>query len=250
MSGQPWYTRQQIESALIDGHWRYGGLIHQKAADALVAALRNEASDRATGHALFSRLFGEYAASLETHGAWAWALRNRFARGSFLDAYLDYSNKDVSDFYALVKKHEDGVVDLLRLPSAERVAEVAQVSQPMFSAEGFQEGLDARYKRLKLAADLYFGNDRILIDTYNKTKHGAPMVTMLSPENPRRFEFVVPDRRATGSDRYRLSAFTLTKKLTDNLTQNIESMTTSITELASLTRLIDMFGLLYEKNES
>jgi hypothetical protein len=241
------YTGQEIEAALIDGHWCYGGLIHQKTADVLLRALKTEASDTATGHALAARVFGEYAAALETHGAWAWALRNRFERGSFLDAYLDYTNKDVADFYKLVRSHEGDLSDLLRLPSPSRVQEVAVVQFPEWTEEEFAAGWAARYDRLEVAADLFFGYDGILIQTYNKTKHGAPMVRIVDPENPRRFEFVVTARGKTGGDRYDLVTFTLGPKLIGTLANNVKSMTTSITELASLTRMLVMLGLLYER---
>jgi hypothetical protein len=230
------FTRQQIEAALIDGHWRYGGLIHQKAAEALLAALGDVPSDRATGHALAARLFGEYAAALETHGAWAWALRNRFERESFVDAYLDYTNRDVSEFYAAVRDHNGALEDLLHLPSPERLAEVVRERFPEMLEEGVAEGYVARYDRLKMASELYFGHDRILIDTYNKTKHGAPMVQL--------------DRGKSGDDRYSLVTFLLDRKLMETLENNISSMTTSITELAGLTRLLEMTGLLYEREDA
>ncbi len=246
------YKRQQVEAALIDGHWRYGGLIHQKAAEALLAALKDEPSDPATGHALAARLFGEYAAALETHGAWAWALRNRFERESFIDAYLDYTNRDVSEFYAVVRDHTGDLVDLLNVPRPQRLDEIAQAKFPEMLSEGesFAEGFAARYERLKKASELYFGHDRVLIDTYNKTKHGAPMVQLIEPDNHRRFEFVVPNRSKSGDDRYSLATFLLDKTLIETLENNVSSMTMSITELAGLTRLLDMFGLLYEREDT
>jgi hypothetical protein len=244
---KPVFTRDEIEAALIDGHWRYGGLIHREAADVFATSLRTEPSTQATGHALLSRLFGEYAASLETHGAWAWAMRNRFRRGTFIDAYLDYMNRDVHAFYEFVRGHEGDVTDLLRLPPTDRIVEVAAATEMAFSADEFRAGLDARYARLKIAADLWFGHEGILIQAYNKTKHGAPMVRMTTPDDPRRFEFVVPDRQKQGDDRYRLVMFTLSRKTIDTLSNNVESMTASITELAGLTRLLSMVGLLYEQ---
>lgn len=246
MSDDKRYTGRELEAALIDGHWRYGGLIHQRTADVLLTALKTEPSDTATGHALAARVFGEYAAAVETHGAWAWALRNRFDRGSFLDAYLDYRNNDVTGFYALVRDHEGDLTDLLRLPTLKRVSEVAKVRFPEWSEEQFAAGWVARYERLKTAADLFFGHRGLLIQTYNKTKHGAPMVRVVEPENHRRFEFVLTAQDKTGDDRYELATFTLGPKLIAQLGNNVKSMTTSITELASLTNLLVMFGLLYE----
>ncbi len=245
--GKP-YTRREIEAALISVHGEYGALIHQKAADALLAALRSSPSDRATGHALFSRLFGEYAATLETHGAWAWSVRNRFDRGSFIDAYLDYKNHEITAFYELVQDHDGDLRDLLRLPSAERVSAAMRPRHPLVTPEDFEEGLAARYKRLKIAADLYFSDDRILIDTYNKTKHGAPMVRIVDPDDPRRFELIVPEQGKAGEERYQLTTFTVTKTSITTLEQNIASMTTSIQELAVLAKLLEMFGLFYERD--
>jgi hypothetical protein len=80
------FMKREIEAAFIDGHWRYGSSIHEKAAEALATSL-GEPADTPTGHALFSRLFGEYAASLETFAAWGWSLRGRVEPGSFLDNY-------------------------------------------------------------------------------------------------------------------------------------------------------------------
>jgi hypothetical protein len=160
---------------------------------------------------------------------------------------MTYTNRDVGNFYEFVRDHEADVTDLLRVPSTARVARAAQDREESFSAKDFQAGLDARYSRLKLAADLYFSFDRILIDVYNKTKHGAPMVRLTAADDPRRFEFIVLDREKVGDDRYRLALFTLDKKTIATLGQNVESMTTSITELAGLTRLLNYFGLLYEQ---
>ena len=112
-----------------------------------------------------------------------------------------------------------------------------------------REGFEARYIRLKVAAELYSKDRRILTVAYNKTKHGAPMVRLLNPENFRQFEFVVPDRNKSGDDRYQLAKFTVTKTMIETLEANIASMTTSIRELAGLTKLINMAGLLYERSD-
>jgi hypothetical protein len=91
------FSAREIETAFVADHWQYGSLVHQRAAEWLVGALAAE-REPAERHVLFSRLFGEFAGTLETYAAWAWSLRNRFEMGSFLDAYLGYSNRDVGEF--------------------------------------------------------------------------------------------------------------------------------------------------------
>src|SRR6266498_2023357 len=107
------FSGREIETAFVADHWQYGSLVHQRAAEWLVGALAAE-REPAERHVLFSRLFGEFAGTLETYAAWAWSLRNRFEMGSFLDAYLGYSNRDVGEFYSRVADHEADLSDLLR----------------------------------------------------------------------------------------------------------------------------------------
>jgi hypothetical protein len=75
------------------------------------------------------------------------------------------------------------------------------------------------------------------------------MVRVLDPEDFRQFEFVVADRSKKGDDRYQLAKFTVSKTMIDTLEANVASMTTSIRELAGLTKLINMAGLLYERSD-
>jgi hypothetical protein len=178
------FSARDVERALIDDHWQYGGLIHQSVAEWLVSALAAE-RDPVTRHVLFSRLFGEFAASLETYAAWAWALRSRFD-STFLDAYLNYSNRDVGDFYTYVRDHEADLSDLLRLPPADRIVEIAVGRGGDLPEQGYHDSLDAQYRRLKEAAGMYFQTDRVIVDAYNKTKHGAPMIRCSSQTIPRR----------------------------------------------------------------
>ncbi len=110
------FSGREIETAFVADHWRYGSLVHQRAAEWLVGALAAE-REPAERHVLFSRLFGEFAGTLETYAAWAWSLRNRFEKESFLDAYLSYTNADVGNFYKLVAEHGRDLSDLLGLPA-------------------------------------------------------------------------------------------------------------------------------------
>jgi hypothetical protein len=58
-------TPREIEKVFIDTHWNHGLLIHEKSAGALYAGL-GEPSEPETGHPIFARLYGEYAATAES----------------------------------------------------------------------------------------------------------------------------------------------------------------------------------------
>lgn len=241
-------STRDIECALIDGHWRYGSLIHLRTAEALVGVLAGEREADAR-HVLFSRLFGEYAASLETFAAWAWALRNRFDRGSFLDAYLSYRNADVGDFYTLVRAHEGDLSDLLRLPPADHITEMAMARNAELPEEGYRESLRALYHRLKEAAETYFQTDRVVVDAFNKTKHGAPMLHLFEPDDETKFEIVMRVRRPADDDPrpYRFSAFTVTPESIEIQRHNVEVMTDHIRDLAAVTKMLLDADALYDR---
>jgi hypothetical protein len=198
-------------------------------------------------HILFSRLFGEFAGTLETYAAWAWALRHRFEQGSFLDAYLGYSNQDIGNFYALVAGHDAGVSDLLRLPPVERIVEITMARNASLPAAGYRESLRAQYERLRVAADMYFQNDRVIIDAYNKTKHGTPMVRLFEPDNPQRFEMVLrnPARAQPGEPPYRFASFAVDAESIDRQRNNVKMMTESIADLAGVTKILLEADALY-----
>lgn len=239
-------SKADIERALIDGHWRYGSLIHVRTAEALVGILAGELDPEAR-HILFSRLFGEYAGSLETFAAWAWALRNRCEKGSFLDAYLGYTNQDVGEFYTLVREHDGDLSDLLRLPDAEGIVALAMEREADLPEQGYRESLRAVYDRLKEAADSYFTTDRVIVDAYNKTKHGAPMLRLFEPEDERKFEIVMGVRRPAEEDPrpYRFSAFTVSPEEIEKHRNNISVMTDHIRDIASLTKVLLDADALY-----
>jgi hypothetical protein len=257
MPGENDFSKREIEAAFISGHWEYGSVVHENTARALTAALGEE-SEPHVGHALFSRLFAEYAATLETFAAWAWALRNRTEPGSFLDNYLGYTNRDVGDFYVLVRDHEGDLSDLLELPPPDEIVEQTlrrredvpeEARADLPEGENFRQALDCAYERLKQAAEMYFADDRILIDTYNKTKHGAPMLRLFEPDNPRKFEVVMvsPGAREQGEAPYRFAGFTVTREEVTKMANNVDAMTLSIRDLASLTRILLDAGLLYDE---
>ena len=252
------FSKREIEAAFIDGHWDDGSIIHEHTADALVAALKTK-SEPAVGHALFSRLFAEYAASLETYAAWAWALRHRTDPGSFLDGYIGYTNRNVGDFYAFIQEHEGDLSDLLNLPSAGQIVEatiarhqeLAKEERADLPADGYRAALDSAYERLKQGADRYFADDRIVIDTYNKTKHGTPMLRLFEADNPRKFEVIMrnPAAEEQGEAPYRFAGFTVERSEIEKMATNVNAMTLSIRDLASLTKVLLDAGLLYDESE-
>lgn len=240
-----------IEVALIEAHWRYGSQIHLKAAEALVAALGSQGSDAATGHSLFSRLFGEYAGSLETYAAWAWSLRERTEPGSFLKEYLSYRPGVVGTLYALALDHEGDLSDLLRLPPQADIVAAAVGRQGEEHAElppqGYHDALAAQYERLKTTAGDYFRTDRILITTFNKTKHGVPMLRLFEPEDHRAFEFVMENPRAAeeAGRPFTFAAFHVNADEVAKYLNNVQRMTEAISELAAITKVLHDVGMLY-----
>ncbi len=247
-----------IEAALIDAHWRYGALIHHTSAEALAAALGSKPSDVATGHTLFSRLFGEYAGSFETFAAWGWSLRKRSQPGSFLTEYLRYRPGDVKKFYCLVRHHEGDASSLLCLPSRERIIEATVARheevphderEALPSGERYGDALDTLYERLKMTAEIYCAEGGILVAAFNKTKHGAPMLQPFETQNPRSFEFVMknPCSAVEGEPPFRFVAFTVTRSEVDKYLNNVHVMTEAIRELAGITKVVHDAGLLYDQ---
>jgi hypothetical protein len=54
-----------------------------------------------------------------------------------------------------------------------RGAVIPPEEPPLPSADEYRGAMEANYARIKEAAVTYFREDRIVIDAYNKTKHGA-----------------------------------------------------------------------------
>jgi hypothetical protein len=244
---KPLSTRD-IETAFVAEHWQYGSLVHQRAAEWLVGALAAE-REPAERHVLFSRLFGEFAGTLETYAAWAWSLRNRFERGSFLDAYLGYANRDVGNFYKFVADHESDLSDLLGLPATERIIELTMAKHAELPEEGYRDSLRAQYDRLKEAAGMYFETDRVIIDAYNKTKHGAPIVRLFEPDDPEKYEIILLNPvRGEGEPPYRFASFAVNDESIEKQRNNVDVMTDHIRDLASVTKVLLEAGVLYESS--
>lgn len=238
-------SKREVEAALISDHWNYGSLIHLRTAEALHRALA-EPSEPTTGHTVFARLYGEFAATLETLAAVGIAFRARTTPGSFLDAYIGYRTSEVPDFYLNVASHTGDISDLLNLPAPEVVIALGAAKQDDVGSniDAFAGTLDALYERLKQAASMYRDDERLLTVAYNKTKHGAPLLRLFSPDNAREFELIMRDTTATDDRPFRFAKFEVTKQTADTLLQNVEAMTASIRELWVIARLLYDSGLL------
>ncbi len=114
--------------------------------------------------------------------------------------------------------------------------------------EGYRESLRAQYDRLKEAAGMYFQTDRVIIDAYNKTKHGAPMIRLFDRGNPTTYEIILrnPDR-GEGQPPYRFASFAVDDASIEKQRSNVEVMTTHIRDLAAVTTVLLDAGMLYEQ---
>ena len=189
--------------------------------------------------------------------AWCSALRERSVPGTFLDAYLGYVNRDIGDFYALVRDHDGDPIELLRLPpddvvvgaAVARHAEVSEDERVELPDDGYAGSLRALGERLRQTSEQYFQTDRVLVDTYNKTKHGAPLVRLFEVENPRAFEIVLRNRRANeeGQPPYQFAAFHVTRDEIAKMNTNVAAMTLSIRDAAAMTKVLLDAGLLFDE---
>jgi hypothetical protein len=242
------FTGWEIETVFIDSHWNYGLLIHEKSAEALYAALK-EPSDPETGHPLLARLYGEYAATSETYAALGISIRDRTEPGSLLHKYVTYPLGEVRRFYEYVRDHDGDLTSLLNLPNAETIIALGAARQNDIGRDIDKKAkaLEDLYARFKEAASLYLMDDRIQVLVYNRTKHGSPMLRMFEPDNPRKFEFVMPNPRASeeGQPPYQFASFTVSREEADKWLENTRTMTIAIRELAVIVKLLHDANLLY-----
>jgi hypothetical protein len=247
--GERELSERDIEAAFVEGHWEYGALVHRSAAEALVEKLGLlEASDVTTRHTTFLKLFAEYAGCLETYGAWGWSLQNREERGGLFRAYFSYANNDIAAFFRRLEAHEDGtLIDFLMLPPEEIILEAAANVMGKEAVEPTREMLTVQYEHLQEAADLYLSEDRVVIEAYNKTKHGAVMARLFEPENPGTFEVILRNPLVAEEGKpYRFAKFTVDADQIKKLSTGITAITNWIAELAGLTKILREAGCLYE----
>lgn len=239
-------ANQELQRIFLEDHWRYGGLIHEVTAKALIGAL-NEKSEVHVGHGLYLRLFTEYATVLETLGAWGWTMRNRHDYPSLLDGFLAYGHNDPREFYRAVRRNRSGSLRLLlRLPADRKLAAAVREGFGYESdaevAKAFEECVTA----LRLAADAYSSSDEIVRSTYNKAKHGVTMF-QLPGDDPRTFRVVMPHLLPSGpkdTSRYVISKFSVNRQMVRALEQRIEIFSTALRFLQGTARALHRAGSL------
>lgn len=236
------------EAAFFDEHWRYGGRVHEETARALVAAL-SEPSEIAVGHGLFLRLFAEFALSLETLGAWGWAIRNRRGFPLLLDGFLAYPHGAPREFFTAVKRNRTGIVNLLRLPPEAKLVPAMVDGFEDWTAAQCRQVLVETFESLKQSAGHYFTEDEIFRTTYNKAKHGATMLRTADMDD-REFYVVAPHlviRGPRDTARYDLTKFTVNKKMIGALQRRTELNGATIRVLAGIAGSLLQADLLYPR---
>jgi hypothetical protein len=141
---------------------------HRLTMDALVRAFQ-EATEPLDQKVLTARLAAEGLAALEHVGALGWALSKRHDQG-ILRRYLSYETEGVRDFYLDVQARQ--LRDVFRLPERHVVASSAGDDD----ASIFEGGLVALQTTLRTAAGNYFALGGKVVKTYNKIKHGFPVI--------------------------------------------------------------------------
>lgn len=245
----PTVANHNLEQLFFEGHWRYGGRIHEETARALVERL-GQPSEMAVGHNLYLRLFAEYGTALETLGGWGWSFRNYRSYKLFLDAFLAYPQSAPRQFFTAVRLNRSGSLTLLlKLSPSRRLAHALAAGFEITEAE-FEQMAAACIENLRRAADQYFREDEITRATYNKAKHGATLLR--TPElGPRQFHVVLPHLRTRGARdraRYTLSTFTVDKTMIGALEHGIGGTGAAIRFLAGVARSLHRAGLLYRKS--
>lgn len=234
------------EAAWLELHREYGARIHEVGADALVAALGSP-SEIATGHGLFLRLLSEFAGSLETLGAWGWALRTRRDSPVFLDRFLAYPAHAPRDFFTAVRRNRSGsLIRLLNLPSRGPLIR-AMVAGFEWDETDSERALGECFLVLRRGADHYFVEGEAFRETYNRGKHGA---TMVRPEQPdaRRFDLIGPNLDPDDARRYLRHEYRVDAQAANTFRRRIQLNARTVQFLAGLTRALLVADLLYPRN--
>lgn len=184
---------RHIESAWLDEHYLYGGNVHLETAAAIKAAL-SKPTTRAAGHALYVKLFAEFANALEVAGAWGWVLRTRRQHPLFLDAFMTYDHNAPRSFYAAASRNRGSAIRLFDLPPEDKVIDALEAIFPRVPAEERRKALNLSVKQAKFLARRYRDHGELIPTILNRIKHGA---TLLHDESlsDREFWVLAPHRR-------------------------------------------------------
>jgi hypothetical protein len=229
------------EDAFLDQYIESGALVHQVAAEALFAALKNETGSN-TQELLALRVFSEYVASLEVLGGWGWAIRNRLQAPLLLDAFLSYEVADVKNFYSIVSCHTGELSSLLALPPTQDITDEFR-RREVLHADLLSDFTNLE-TRLSEASVHYFDPQEVFVTTYNKAKHGAPIFHE-ADLLPGDFLVIAPERRPGAANRYQFYKFGSEPHTVATTLNLIQWASHSIQGLVSFARNLKIAGLLY-----
>ena len=228
-----------FDARWLEEHVAYGASIHELTADAILEALKRP-RNRYEGHALYLRLFAEYANALEAAGALGWAIRERKPGQLLLDTFLTYPLDSPRLFYEAARRNRsDSAVLLLRLPSESKVLAALDAA----SSESTSDHSKMLAQMVPVAKNLA---DRYLDDavrfTYNRTKHGA---TMFHADSHSLREFAVIGPDLTRERRYVLAHFNVTAEQIQKMRHGVEVASAMIRSLSVVAKSLRSAGLLY-----
>lgn len=254
LTDPPDASDHERESSFLRDHVLYGAAIHRDTANALAAALEAEPGEtqRLT---LFLRLFAEYVSSLESLGAFGWAMRWRSDFRMFLDGFLSYEQDGPRSFYRRVLDAEEGLIELLGLPPrAPVIAAVRALHPDGGTAREAGEYLDTGIQNVRQAAEQYFVEDSVLLTHYNKAKHGATMVRLADhPHGARDFQVIAPNRdeeAVAAGAWYDIARFTASDHQIERIRRNIAAVTGSIQQLAVIALALYSQEIFYTDPEA
>lgn len=235
----------RFEDDFLEQHFTGGALIHLSTAKALARALE-DATEPGVRSRLALRLFAEYVNSLETLGAWGWAIRNRGPRLLVVDAFLSYETHHVRDFYGSVSAHTGELRALLLLPPTQAITDAFR--RRGVSHTEMLHDLMVLEKRLKRAAEVYAGwEDDLFVTFYNKAKHGAPI--MLDPSLAEHEFWVVTPNRSSGPQRHAQSKFSSKPTRVSQVVDLVEHTSVTTQALIMFAANLKVAGLLYREEE-
>ena len=229
------------EDAFLEQHIDSGALIHQAVAETLVDALRTEPNLRRR-EPLALRVFSEYVGALETFGAWGWAIRHRSQAPLLLDAFISYTVSDVAGFYRLVGGHSGELSSLLALPPTETITDALRKTGHSH-AELLAE-TDRLFENFRTAATHYDHPQASFVTTYNKAKHGAPIVREDTLDSDQ-FLLIAPERDSDTVDRYAFYGFRSSDAFVKRTLELVDWVTHSTQALVGFTRKLKAADLLY-----
>jgi hypothetical protein len=243
---EPTWVGHHVERSWLRQHWAYGARIHEESARALARALESP-SEREVGHALYLKIFSEYANALEVAGAWGWAIRNRRPDVLLLDTLVSYPDQVPGEFYKAARRNRSGsLIQLLRLPSEPRVVSALREVLPDWSDDDCRRSLRETVVQARRLGNEYLAEDGVIRDIYNRVKHGAPLLHDESLTD-REFWVFCPNlpRSEPDARRYLVARFNVTPRAISGAVRDVVIASEVIRYFACLAHALDVAGLLH-----